>query len=92
MDNIISLSEALPSIHSLKPSNYQPIHGIKYHFITLKTHFPILLPFSCFFFHCTGPKGEPGTTIAEKGLPGPRGQDGEPGLPGVPGTPLFYIR
>lgn len=39
-----------------------------------------------------GAKGEPGLTIAEKGLPGPRGQDGEPGLPGASGTRLFNIR
>lgn len=31
--------------------------------------------------------------MAEKGLPGPRGQDGEPGLPGSPGTnPSFYSK
>lgn len=33
-----------------------------------------------------GAKGEPGLAVAEKGQPGPRGQDGEPGLPGANGT------
>lgn len=33
-----------------------------------------------------GAKGEPGLAVAEKGQPGPRGQDGEPGLPGSNGT------
>lgn len=36
-----------------------------------------------------GAKGEPGLSVAEKGLPGPRGQDGEPGLPGGPGRQLL---
>lgn len=39
-----------------------------------------------------GTKGEPGLSVAEKGLPGPRGQDGEPGLPGQPGTQIILKR
>lgn len=36
-----------------------------------------------------GAKGEPGLSVAEKGLPGPQGQNGEPGLPGPPGRQLL---
>lgn len=36
-----------------------------------------------------GAKGEPGLSVADKGLPGPRGEDGEPGLPGSPGRQLL---
>lgn len=43
------------------------------------------------FFCSIGTKGEPGLTIAEKGLPGPRGQDGEPGLSGAQGTQLLFL-
>lgn len=38
-----------------------------------------------------GAKGEPGLSVAEKGLPGPRGQDGEPGLSGSPGKTIVII-
>lgn len=38
---------------------------------------------------CAGAKGEPGLTIAEKGVRGPSGLDGEPGLPGSPGKDII---
>lgn len=39
-------------------------------------------------YFIAGAKGEPGLAVAEKGQPGPRGQDGEPGLPGANGTQI----
>lgn len=49
---------------------------------------PVTSPHCASSLH-TGAKGEPGLSVAEKGLPGPRGLDGEPGLPGGPGTQLL---
>jgi len=50
-----------------------------------KTAKKLLLSDTYFFSSVLGPKGDPGQTITEPGVPGPPGSPGRNGDPGLPG-------